>query len=270
MASIISSMKGIDTELESRLIPAGTILLGYRGSVAHGTYTHEYGPDAHDDKDLLGVCVGPIESYLGLKRFDQHEAMVEAKDGVVWDSVVYELRKFVRLLLGGNPNVMSLLWLPEQLYVVQTPAGKRLIQARDAFVSRDVYYSYVGYAKGQLHRMTHPSGKHMGAKRRKLVEKFGYDTKNAGHLIRLLEMGIELLTTGELRVLRENATQLIEIKKGEWPLERVMAESDRLFTLAQEAFVRSSLPLKPDYEMAERLTVEILTEALLSPLSTAA
>lgn len=184
-------LKGVSDSLKNRMIPAGTILLGYRGSIAHGTYAPTYGPDAHDDKDLLGVCIGPKESYFGLQRFEQTEVMARSSDGVEWDSVVYELRKFVRLLLKANPNVMSLLFLPEHLYVIRTPWGQQLVDNRGIFVSRQAYHSYVGYAKGQLHRMTHPSGRHMGAKRRALVEKFGYDTKNASHLIRLLRMGIE-------------------------------------------------------------------------------
>jgi len=255
-------MKGISAELEERLIPPETILLGYRGSIAHGTYTKDYGPNAHDDKDLLGVCIGPPNSYIGLGKFEQREAMVEAKDGIVWDSVVYELRKFVRLLLGGNPNVMTLLWLPEHLYIIRDNAGKALIEARDAFASREVYHSYVGYAKGQLHRMTHPDGTRIGEQRRALIEKFGYDTKNAGHLIRLLRMGIEFLATGELKVLREDASELIEIKKGEKSLAWVEAESNRLFALAQEAFVHSPLPPKPDALRAETLVMEILRERL--------
>jgi len=253
-------MKGLTEDLKQRLIPHTTILLGYRGSVAHGTYIRTYGPDAHDDKDLLGVCIGPKESYFGLQKFEQKEAIVTAEDGVEWDSVVYELRKYVRLLLKCNPNVLSLLYLPEHLYIIRHPLGQRLINNRDLFVSREAYHSYVGYAKGQMHRMTHPSGRHMGAKRRALVEKFGYDTKNASHLIRLLRMGIEFLTTGEMRILREDAAELLEIKRGEWTLERVQAEADRLFALAQEAFIHSPLPPKPNKEAAERLIIQILED----------
>jgi hypothetical protein len=110
--------------------------------------------------------------------------------------------------------------------------------------------------------MTHPDGTRIGEQRRALIEKFGYDTKNAGHLIRLLRMGIEFLSTGELKVLREDAAELIEIKKGERSLGWVEEESNRLFALAQEAFVHSPLPPKPDYARAEKLTIEILADEL--------
>ncbi len=255
-------MKEISEFREGELYPENTILLGYRGSVAHGTYTKEYGPNAHDDKDLLGVCLAPLGTYIGFGNFAQKEAMLTASDGVVWDAVTYELRKAVKLLLGGNPNVMTLLWIPENLYVIKDRFGQMLVDNRNLFVSKDAYFSFIGYAKGQLHRMTHPSGKHLGAKRRELVMKFGYDCKNAGHLIRLLRMGIEFLSTGELKVEREDATELIEIKRGEWSIDRVNAEADRLFRLADEALVRSQLPPKPDRVGAERLVEKILAEYL--------
>lgn len=44
------------------------------------------------------------------------------------------------------------------------------------------------------------------------------------------------------------------------PLEKVKAESERLFQLAQEAYVRSSLSAEPDHNRAERLCVEMISE----------
>src|SRR6185369_17173804 len=77
---------------------------------------------------------------------------------------------------------------------------------------------------------------YMGDKRRGLVERFGYDTKNAAHLIRILRMGIEFLTEGTLYVEREDKQELLNIKQGLWTLDEVKAEAERLFALAQEAY----------------------------------
>ncbi|MDD5675043.1 MAG: hypothetical protein PHC61_12815 [Chitinivibrionales bacterium] len=33
------------------------MLLGYVGSIAHGTYVPKNDPDSIDDQDILGVCV---------------------------------------------------------------------------------------------------------------------------------------------------------------------------------------------------------------------
>jgi hypothetical protein len=68
--------------------------------------------------------------------------------------------------------------------------------------------------KGERRR--YYSGGYMGKKRRELVMRVGYDSKNAAHLIRLLRMGIEFLTEGALHVERADGPELLEIKRGGW------------------------------------------------------
>ena len=109
-------------------------------------------------------------------------------------------------------------------------------------------------------RRRYYSGGYMGKKRRELVRRVGYDAKNAAHLIRLLRMGIEFLTEGTIYVEREDAPELLDIKRGAWPLDKVKAEAERLFQLSQEAYVRSTLPPEPDRARAERLCVEMISE----------
>lgn len=108
-------------------------------------------------------------------------------------------------------------------------------------------------------RRRYYSGGYMGQKRRELVRRVGYDAKNAAHLIRLLRMGIEFLTEGTMHVERADAPELLDIKRGAWPLEKLKAEAERLFQLSQEAYVRSSLPPEPDRDRGERLCIEIIS-----------
>lgn len=233
------------------------ILLGYRGSISHGTYRSSKDPNSIDDKDVMGICIPPIDYYYGLNTHRIHKGTKEIKEDI-WDIVIYEYRKAVRLLEKGNPNILSLLWLEPQYYLKITKTGQMLLNNRHLFVGKHVYHSYVGYANGQLHRMTHAACKgYMGEKRKRLVEKYGYDTKNAAHLIRILRMGIEFLTDGELHVLRGDAQQLLEIKAGEWSLEKIKVESEKLFRLAELAYVNSSLPAKPDHEKVSQLCVDM-------------
>lgn len=308
-------LKNLDQQQIEELFPDNLILLGYRGSIAHNMYIPQNDPSSIDDKDVMGVYVGPVEHYLGFGREEIKERFIGE-----WDAVSYEIRKFVGLLLKCNPNVLSMLWVPERHIIYMCDLGRYLRENRDLFVSRQAYHSFNGYAYSQFKRMTHLnreareqmdefekiltdagldpndiradqslrsqpagsagdaglttgdvitryetlrrqyySGGYMGAKRRELVRKAGYDSKNAAHLIRLLRMGIEFLVEGELHVERADAEQLLEIKRGEWPFERVKAESERLFKLAEEAYVRSSLPPKPDTEKAERLCMDIIS-----------
>lgn len=234
------------------LIPDNTILLAYRGSIAHGTYI----PSHIDDKDLMGVAFGPVSMYLGLDNFEQLEKMIEP-----WDSVVYEIKKFFRLLLKQNPNVISLMWCEPHHYVYISPEGQRLLDNRELFISKKAFHSFSGYAHSQFMRMEtfDGSGKgYMGEKRKRLAKEFGYDCKNASHLIRLLRMGIEYLTEGKLYVLRKDAQELVDIKLGKWSLEKVKREAEHLFDLAKEAYVRSPLPNEPDIKKVNELLMEMI------------
>ncbi len=253
-------LPGLTRQETDEILPPGTLLLGYMGSIAHGTHIPKDDPDSIDDIDIMGVAVGDARVYLGLGHFEQQE--VKYKE---WDSVVYEIRKYFRLLLQQNPNVLGLLWLRERDYIHLSPMGERIIQNRRLFVSKQAYHSFAGYAQGQLKRMTHFEFRgFMGKKRKELVERYGYDCKNAAHLIRLLRMGIEFLGDGELRVYREDAENLKAIKSGQWTLEKVKEEAAILFDEAKKAFDASPLPEEPEKEKAEKLLVEIVKKELLS------
>ena len=227
-------------------------LAGYRGSLAHGT-----AGDIIDDIDIGGVFIAPESHYFGLTQLHHVDRVCVADK---YDFALFEIRKFFRLLLKSNPNVLSLLWLPQNLYIVQSDWGKVLIENRSMFMSKHLYKSFGGYAYGQLRRMTRSCTNQafQGKRRRERFEKFGYDCKNAAHLIRLLRMGIESLLTGELQVARHDAKQLKEIKAGEWSLPQVETEAERLRCLLDEAFVKSELPSKPDWDGAEALLIAIL------------
>lgn len=232
------------------------ILGGFRGSVAHGMYIPNDDPNSVDDIDLMYVVVPGIENYFGIRSWGSKgtkEHMIEE-----YDVVVYELRKFISLLAKGNPNVICMLWMKENMYTLSTECSDMLIDNRDIFSSKIMYHSFVGYAHGQLKKMTaFTKNGYMGEKRKALVEKYGFDCKNAAHLIRLLRMGAEFLNEGILHVERPDAKQLLEIKKGEWSLDKVKTEADRLFARIETAYDKSTLPAEPDYEKINELCIEI-------------
>lgn len=253
-------LKGLNCDEEERVLPKGLILLGFRGSIAHGMYIPNTKENSIDDKDIMGVFVSTLDHYFGLIRKEHHEVFVKE-----WDAVSYELRKYVNLLVKANPNVLSLLWLEKKHYILIEPLGQLLIDNRNLFATKRAYHSFTGYAYSQLHRMTSGAFQgYMGDKRKRLVEKLGYDTKNAAHLIRLLRMGIEYLREGELHVQREDGKQLLEIKNGQWSLERVKSEADHLFKRAETAYDECKLPHRPDLEKINRLLVEIIKESKLT------
>jgi len=246
-----------DLQKQEKGLSDWCILAGWRGSIAHNMYVPNSSPDSIDDKDTMHICVPPIEYYFGLSQYGSRGTK-EIKHNE-WDIVVYELRKFIGLLEKGNPNVIALLWLKEEQYITKKPAGQLILESRDIFACKNVYHSFSGYAHAQLYKMEHMACKgYMGQKRKALVEKFGYDTKNAAHLIRLLRMAIEFLGDGRMQVSRPDAKELLQIKAGAWSLEKVKKEAEELFKLSKEAFVRSKLPSEPNRRDVNQLCVNVI------------
>lgn len=133
--------------------PKGTVLFGYRGSIAHGMYVSPEEPGAIDDVDLMGFVIPEVNHYLGLKKWGNGgKGTVEQWVGR-YDCVYYELRKAFDLLLGANPNVLGMLWLRPEHYIGLNGVGREILAKRDLFSSKKVYNAFTGYAYGQLKKM---------------------------------------------------------------------------------------------------------------------
>ena len=248
----------LDTHIENILdmFPINTILIAYRGSIAHNMYVPNTDPHSVDDIDLMAVFMASVDKYIGLANPKETIEKFENQ----YDIVNYEFRKTIKLLLNNNPNILSLLHVKPEHYLYIHPDAQLLIDNRDLFSSKKVYNSVTGYAQSQLKGMEKFNFKgYMGEKRRALVKKFGFDIKMAAHCIRLLRMGVEFLKTGELNVYREyDAEELLDIKLGKRTLQSIKLEANSLFYDAKKAFNSTDLPEEPNYKEINRLTKQIL------------
>jgi len=98
------------------------------------------------DTDVKGVIVGPAEWYFGLEQAPEQQELSA-------DHVRFELRKFMRLAAAANPTVLELLFTAPEDRLAVTPAGQRLLDARERFLSTRLANTFNGYAEGQLRRI---------------------------------------------------------------------------------------------------------------------
>jgi len=100
--------------------------------------------------------------------------------------------------------------------------------------------------------------------RAELEAKFGYDTKHAVHLFRLLIQGCEILEHKELRVDRTeiDASMLRGVRNGYLTYDQLMKKVTELQDKIHKAEETSTLPDKPDYEMINNLCIEIVEQSL--------
>lgn len=246
-----------DAFAEHRSVRQEMVLMAWRGSVAHGTYRPNTDPHSIDDKDLMGIVVPDEYTLVGLNQFGSRGTLEIQRNP--WDVVVYEYRKALSLLEKGNPNILCLLWMPEEMYLHIGDAGRLLLERRELFSAASAFAPFRGYAQSQLKKMRGGAYQgYMGEKRRALVDEFGYDTKNASHLIRILRQGIEFLASGEMVVVRHDAEELLEIKRGEWSLERVLREARALDDALAIAAEHCVLPERPNRAEINRLAVDMV------------
>lgn len=94
-------------------------------------------------------------------------------------------------------------------------------------------------------------------KRSALEESHGYDTKHAMHLIRLLRMGEEILTTGEVIVKRPDADELLEIRAGRFTYDELVAMAgDKDDKIRGELYKGTCLRSKPNVKLAAELLMQ--------------
>jgi predicted nucleotidyltransferase len=102
--------------------------------------------------------------------------------------------------------------------------------------------------------------KRRNAKRHELEQKYGYDTKHALHLVRLIRMGEEALRYGEIRVKRADAEELLAILHGAWTYEQLLAyaeSKDKDKEIREVLYKQTQLPHDPDRHLAARLIMQV-------------
>jgi hypothetical protein len=204
--------------------------------------------------------VPPSRFYHGtLESFEQAEnsehlenfrSLLSAEETAVaattkLEGVVYEVRKFIRLATECNPNILDVLFSRDEEVRLMTPLGKLLRDNRQLFISARAKHSYSGYAVAQLKRLENDRGNKTfktgrGQNRSDLTATYGYDTKYAAHLVRLLRMSHEIMKTGKVNVWRGgiDADELVAIRHGAWKYEDVVSwalEQDAALTELYEA-----------------------------------
>lgn len=95
-----------------------------------------------------------------------------------------------------------------------------------------------------------------------LEARFGYDTKHALHLVRLMRMGHEILTDGQVRVRRADRAELLAIRDGAWSYDELIERAEALHAQIKAAATTSTLPAAPDSAAIDALCIDLIDAAL--------
>jgi len=105
--------------------------------------------------------------------------------------------------------------------------------------------------------------KHRNPARAELERNHGYDTKHAMHLVRLMRMCHEILRTGVVRVRRDDADELLAIRRGAWDYDELIGwaeeQEEAIERVARES---DAVPERPDMDALDALCCEIVESML--------
>jgi len=108
------------------------------GSRAYGTTT------AASDEDLRGIYALPAAAFLDLERPPDQVADERG------NTVFYSLRRVIELLSQANPNILELLFMPDDCVRRTSIEMQSLVEHRQMFISRQCADTHAGYAMSQI------------------------------------------------------------------------------------------------------------------------
>lgn len=181
---------------------------------------------SNDDSDLDIYGFGtPFRSYVfphwygeiegfgtKLPRFHNFQEHHIPFDGKSVDLTIYSIVRFFDLCLQNNPNMIDSLFVPDKAITFIDPIGQLVRDNRQRFLHKGCWHKFKGYAYSQLHKMQIKTPD-PGSKREANFKKYGFDTKFAYHVVRLMLEVEEILEHGTL-TLDKNVKILQDIRQG--------------------------------------------------------
>lgn len=238
------------------------------GSVAYGVSSDT------SDIDLYGFCIPPkkqvfphFDGYIPgfgrqKKRFQQYQQHhIYDKDAMAgkgrnYDITIYNIVKFFQLAMENNPNIVDCLFVPVTCILHSSQVGELVRENRRIFLHKGCWHKFKGYAYSQLNKIS-TKNPQKGSNRYKDIKKHKFDTKYAYHMVRLIDEVEQILSTGDLDLMK-NREQLKSIRRGEW----VEKEIKELFKTKEKDLEKlyhaSKLPYSPDENKIKQLLLSCL------------
>lgn len=107
------------------------------GSQAYGTSLPT------SDTDIRGVFIQPLEDVLKYGYVDQ---IADPTNDIIY----YELKRFLDLVAGNNPNILELLNAPPSCILQKHPVYNKILKKSKEFLTKRCQFTFGGYAIQQI------------------------------------------------------------------------------------------------------------------------
>ncbi len=125
---------------------------------------------------------------------------------------------------------------------------KNVVAERKYREAKDAWDSYASWKKTR------------NEKRQGLEAAYGYDTKHAMHLVRLIRMAKEILTEKTVKVYRPDREELLGIRNGSLSFDDVVKMTENVDQELDDLYLKTDLRKKPDHEGIAELYREVAEE----------
>jgi predicted nucleotidyltransferase len=192
-----------------------------------------------------------VEYQQSDKKWLKYFGMVKT---VNYDITVYNIVKYFELLTGNNPNIIDSIFTRKEDVVHSTQIAELIRENRKIFLNKKSYHTFKGYAFAQVNKLKTKNAE----SRWELIEKYGYDTKYAYHLVRLLDECSQILQEGDLD-LKRNSEHLKAIRKGQLSEEQIYKYFDEKSLQLEKLYNESKvITHTPNLKAIKKLLLECL------------
>lgn len=222
------------------------------------------------DIDIYGFCIprksdifphlrGEIPGFgRQIARFEQYqEHHLDAPEHrKTYDVSIYSIVKYFHLCMDNNPNMIDSLFTPERCVRFATPVARMVRDARRDFLSKRAWDKFRGYASAQFHKMetkTHSANETRQAD----IQAYGYSTKYAYHLVRLLLECEQILIHNDINLERDSEF-LKSIRRGEWSLPDLKRWHGEKLIALETVHTNSKIAERPDEDRIKKLLLQCL------------
>jgi len=176
-------------------------------------------------EEVFGFIKSKVEQW-NLNQFPLEEMQRSELKDTIWELLTTLTEREISVANWPDRYAEGVIFKMQKEFNLKDEVVAFINAERAYAKAKQVYDSWVSWKKER-----NPA-------RRELEEKSGYDTKHASHLVRLMRMGYEILTTGEVIVKRPDREELLAIKNGAWSYEKVMEYKDEIESKLEAEYAR--------------------------------
>lgn len=237
----------------------GTNYLTVMGSRAYNTHAHL------SDWDFYGFVVPPIEvvfphlrsSINGFGRMKQNFEQLqyqhmETNDYGEVDVTIYNIVKYVQLLMEGNPNIIDSLFTRRRCHLEFDAVASKLYSERHLFLSQKCYHTFKGMMFSHLSRI-----KSGHIKEGRKDKGFSWDVKDGYHSLRMALQLKDVCFIGDLDV-EKYSEVLKQVRNGEWSKNDTIDYCEKVLVEIEDNKDLFVIPHSPDEKKIKEVLITCL------------